>query len=364
MKAYIKYLSVLAFLGLISCGQSSTKEESETHQATDELNRTEETKAENEVISFNGVQVTGVTVSDNGRIFANFPRWRENVPYSVVEVNSEEGGYQSYPNLGMNNYNPNSEDLDGIFMCVQSVLAHDGKLYILDTRNPMFKGVKDAPRVFVVDLSTNKLDKVLKLTEGSYKQNSYVNDLRVDDKNGKIYFTDSGESGLIVMDLATGESKRVLDDHPSTAAEVDHLVVDGKKWENTVHSDGIALDLKNDKLYYHALSGYTLYAIPTEALISSDNPEKEVIEVKKTAAPDGMILDDKGNLYFADLENNKINYLTPDGEIKTLTEGEDVSWADTFSIYNGELYYTNSKIHLAGGDVSDLNFPILKVSLP
>jgi hypothetical protein len=49
--------------------------------------------------------------------------------------------------------------------------------------------------------------------------------------------------------------------------------------------------------------------------------EKSVKLVAKTAAPDGMIFDENGTLYFADLENNKIMY-QQDGSIHTLVEGE------------------------------------------
>ena len=38
-----------------------------------------------------------------------------------------------------------------------------------------------------------------------------------------------------------------------------------------------------------------------------------------------MIMDDRGNLYMGDLEENRIVYLTPDRkEIKVLASGEDV----------------------------------------
>ena len=42
-----------------------------------------------DVASFKGAQVTGVTVSDKGRIFVNFPRWREQIPCSVAEVRKD-----------------------------------------------------------------------------------------------------------------------------------------------------------------------------------------------------------------------------------------------------------------------------------
>ena len=42
-------------------------------------------------------QVTGVTVSEDGRIFVNFPRWSEDVAVSVAEV-MKDGSIKAYPN--------------------------------------------------------------------------------------------------------------------------------------------------------------------------------------------------------------------------------------------------------------------------
>ena len=57
------------------------------------------------VASFKGAQVTGVTVTDKGRIFVNFPRWHETIPCSVAEVDlslihiSETRSYACSPSL-------------------------------------------------------------------------------------------------------------------------------------------------------------------------------------------------------------------------------------------------------------------------
>src|SRR3954452_3250780 len=42
-------------------------------------------------------QVTGVTVSTDGRIFVNFPRWSEDTPVSVAEL-MPDGSSRPYPN--------------------------------------------------------------------------------------------------------------------------------------------------------------------------------------------------------------------------------------------------------------------------
>ena len=38
------------------------------------------------VATFDGAMPTGVTVSQRGRIFVNFPRWGDDVPFTVGEV--------------------------------------------------------------------------------------------------------------------------------------------------------------------------------------------------------------------------------------------------------------------------------------
>lgn len=78
-----------------------------------------------------------------------------------------------------------------------------------------------------------------------------------------------------------------------------------------------------------------------------------------------MIMDSRGNLYMGDLENNSIVYLTPDRKsIRTLASGKEISWPDTFSIHDGYLYFTNSRIQEAQGDISDMVFTLEKVKLP
>lgn len=313
------------------------------------------------VTSFKGVQVTGITLSENGRLFANFPRWRKGVPFSVVEV-TEDGNYREYPDKETNQWEIGNEPAPDKFICVQSVVAYQNKLYVLDTKSPLMKGTVAVPTVYVYDLDTNELAKAYPLERSTCKE-SYTNDLRVDDKKGKIYLTDSGAPGLIVLDIETGENYRILDGHKFTTAETDHLQIGEVEYRGTVHSDGIALDRKNDILYFHALCGYTLYGVPTDQLIHENVDEKNIFQMK-TPAPDGMIIDEHGNLYLGDLEKSAICYLPPDRkEVKTLVDSGDISWPDTFSIYDGYLYYSNSRLHEAPEDVSDMTFTVNKIKL-
>lgn len=314
------------------------------------------------VVSFRGIQVTGITICEKGRMFVNFPRWREGVPFSVAEV-AGDGTYRPYPDAHTNRWEIGERPEPQKFVCVQSVVAHRGILYVLDTKCPLMKETVDVPAIYVYDLKTDMRVRTYKLAD-STKKHSYTNDLRVDDKAGKIYITDSGEPGLIVVDMESGENYRMLDDHPFTTAEFSCFMPGGKPYEGTIHSDGIALDTENDTLYFHALTGYTLYGIPTEQLISRKTDESRITKTT-TPATDGMIMDACGRLYMGDLEKNAVVSLSPGSEkIEVLARGGDISWPDTFTIYNAELYFTNSRIHEAAGDISEMMFPVSKIKLP
>ncbi|WP_394221264.1 L-dopachrome tautomerase-related protein [Alteromonas gracilis] len=311
-----------------------------------------------------GTQITGVTVSEQGRVFVNAPIWREGVQFSVAQI-GENGEFTPYPNKQTNECVAQSEVRKDCFLAVQSVVAHEGKLYVLDTRNPKFQGVVDAPRLFVVDLATNEIEGTLILSDNAYHPDSYINDLRIDEKTKRIYMTDSAHAGLVVYNLDDNSSYRILNDHVTTKAEVESLSIQGKPFTMVVQSDGIALDTLNDTLYFHALSGYSLYAINTSDIkkASNDALATKVRKVATTGAPDGMIYH-VGNVYLADLEKQEVQYLTPSLDLRTLVKGDVVSWADTLSIHDNMLYYTNSKIQEAGSDVSNMTFEVYKTALP
>jgi hypothetical protein len=88
------------------------------------------------VAYFNGAMQTGVTVSQQGRIFVNFPRWGDEVPFTVSEI--RDGEAVAYPNEVINQADQN--DPAAGLVSVQSVVVDPAyRLWILDTGSPMFK---------------------------------------------------------------------------------------------------------------------------------------------------------------------------------------------------------------------------------
>jgi len=329
------------------------------------------TKEITKVASFKGIQVTGVTISQSGRLFANFPRWHENLPFSVVEV-MLNGDYKPYPDETWNNWNGQPEE--NKFTCVQSVVAHENSLFVLDPASPMMKGVVGNAMLYEFDLTTDELLNKWTFDKEIAPEKSYLNDLRIDREAGKIYITESGVGAIVVLDLNTGKSRRLLDQHASTKSEDIWLTVEGEKWvkegqKPQMHADGIALSNDKAYLYYHALTGYGLYRVPTQALNNETLTEQALAEqvesLGKTSAPDGMIFDRRGNLYLGDLEKNAIMCRNPEGELQTFVQDSQTKWPDTFTIDEQDnFYFTTSRIHEMEGDISQLEFNIFKVALP
>lgn len=320
------------------------------------------------LVEFPGVQVTGVTMSQDRRLFASFPRWREDLPFSVVEIFTD-GTYRAYPDENWNQWK--GEPMVNQFTCAQSVLALDGFLYVLDSSSPEMKGVVGEAKLFKFDLATNKLVKTWLFNSEIAPKASYLNDIRIDSSTQRAFMTDSGLGGLVVLDLKTGNVRRVLDKHPSTKAEMITLSIDKQEMKRQVHSDGIAISPVDNKLYYHALTGYTLYRLPPEEVNLTSQNETELVKkvenLGKTPAPDGMIFDKEGNLYMGDLERNAIFYRTPEGKLRILIQDERIKWPDSFTFDGSRgLIFSDSLLHEApiGKNVENLTFKIYKVNLP
>jgi sugar lactone lactonase YvrE len=384
MKKILKDVAVFPLLFLMAAGCTNLGRRNDQVRRDDQIRRDDSsvsgatTAAETsgapqiiEIAKFRNLQVAGVTATDSGRLFASFPRWRDDVPVSVVEI-MQDGSSQPYPNSDWNTWN--GRPADNHFTCVQSVVASGNSLFVLDPSSPKMKGVVGQATLYEFDLGTNSLKRKWSFDASIAPKKSYLNDLRIDDADQKAYMTDSGLGAIVVLDLQTGKARRLLADDKSTKSELVLLKPAGHFLTNhgipmRINSDGIAL--RDGILYFHALTGYHLYRIPTAALndesLTSEQVSDQVEDMGKTPAPDGMIFDSKGNLYMADLENNSIVYLTPAGELKTLVQDDNLIWPDTFTIDpKGGLIFTDSKLInvMPGKPISgDQTFSIYEVPL-
>ncbi len=100
-------------------------------------------------------QVTGVAVTENGRIFVNFPRWSEDAPISLAEV-GKDGKLTPYPDQEWNGYRNAAPLSPGDhWVCVQAETADGhGGLWVIDPAAPNTEFiVPGGPKLVKIDLA-------------------------------------------------------------------------------------------------------------------------------------------------------------------------------------------------------------------
>lgn len=305
-------------------------------------------------------QVTGVAVSEGGRIFVNFPRWTEDSPISVAEV--VDGALRPYPDARWNEWrNARKNELSpgDRFVCVQSVVCDGrGGLWVLDPAAPgQQQVIEGGPKLVRIDLSTDRAVQTIAFDMQLAPQGSYLNDVRFHPNGRTAYITDSGAKGaLLVLDLQTGQARRVLDGHPSTQPEKDVVVkTDGKELRRPdgrgaeFAADSIEVTPDGAYVVYQALTGRTVYRVPTAALedpsLSEEALGAKVEKLAEIGVSDGYWMDDRGRLFMSAVEENAVKVREPSGEVRTFVQDERLRWPDSFAQGpDGAIYVTTSHI--------------------
>lgn len=306
-------------------------------------------------------QVTGVTVSEDNRIFVNFPRWTEDSPISVAEV--VNGELRPYPNETWNMWrNARKAEFapESHFICVQSVVADKrGSLFVLDAAAPaQAKIVRGGPKLVRIDLKTNGVAKTYAFSEEIAPQGSYLNDVRLSPDGKTAYITDSGLVGaIVVVDLQFGRARRLLAGHPSTQVEPNVQVkADGKILRQPdgrgveFAADGIALTKDGKWLYWQAIKGRTLYRIDTASLRDEALSPQELgqkVEARGTnGVADGLLITEDGRMIVTAPEGNALFVRkTLDQEPVEWIADDRLRWPDTLSEGpDGAVYVTTSRI--------------------
>ncbi|HEU4649155.1 MAG TPA: L-dopachrome tautomerase-related protein [Gemmatimonadales bacterium] len=321
------------------------------------------------VAQFSGPMPTGVTVSHRGRIFVNFPKWGDDVAFTVAEL--RDGQAVAYPDQTINRTNPN--DMAGTLVSVQSVVVDPlDRLWILDTGSVQFQPVqRGGPKLVCIDLERNRVIQTIVFPEDVALPTSYLNDVRFDLRRGAegmAFITDSsdrGPNGIIVVDLASGESWRKLHDHPATKPDdllsflpiIEGRPVIERQPDGTAKplikmgSDGIAISANGSRLYFCPLASRWLYSVATDALADRTLPADAVAdtvvdETNKGGGGDGMESDAAGHVYTTDYEHNAVLRWRAGGSWEPVVHDARLLWPDTLSLAtDGYLYVTANQLH-------------------
>lgn len=300
-----------------------------------------------------------VAMGPDGRIFMSQHQfWGAGV--RVVEV-LPDGGTRPYPDARWAAApGPDGVGLRGV---LGLRVDEQGVLWMLDGAAGDAAG-----RLIAWDTRAERLHRVIYLAQPVIPANAFLNDLAVDLKNQAVYIADpagGANAALIVVDLATGRARRLLEGSVFTAPEEVNMLINGrlmKLGDNParVGINPITVDPANEWVYFGPMSGMSLYRVATTDLLDESlTPEQLAERVQRYGDKpicDGITVDGAGNVYITDVVNNAIGVVEPDGSYRTLMEDPvKMSWPDGFAFGpDDHIYVVTNQLHsspvLNGGE--------------
>lgn len=336
------------------------------------------------VVELGEYRAIGVAVSSENRLFVSFPRRGGAYRYGLAEI--VNGAQIPYPDLQWNQ----DGDRSSSFVSLQDLyIDHQDKLWVLDSK-PSSGGsifgsnegeVEDGYfKLLKIDLKNDSIERIYTFDDLDLKK-SGLNDIRVDTEKGLAYFSDPGQAAIVIMDLTTGKTRKVLERTECTLADPNIILryhgndmqdKSGKPFSSNIN--GIALTKDFKFFYFKPINKEELYRIETVYLadtsISETELQSKVENMGKVGVTHGLETDRKGNVFLTTSLDYSIKYLSPDGHLHTLVQDDRLLWPDSFGIgTDGYLYFSCAQLQYEaqwnnGVDKSILPFTLYKVRLP
>ena len=288
--------------------------------------------------------IGNVAVSSTGRVF--FTVHPESRPHGNKLLEFVDGASVPFPSLRLQ-----SELFDtplGI------AIDRLNRLWVIDHGN---HGLRTA-RIVAIDLETGNVLRDQRLDETIAPAGSLLQDLQVSADGRTVVIADASfwrkAPALIVYDVETGEAWRVLEGHPSVAAENFIIRTAGKPMQYLGGIvalrggvDGIALG--PEWLYYGALNGSGLYRIRLKDLLNRRLPASQLATKidrhSNKPLSDGLSIDTDGRVYVTDVEHSAVFRIGPDSGLTTLIQSPQLRWPDALSFGpDGYLYVADSAL--------------------
>jgi hypothetical protein len=309
-------------------------------------------------------QWNGIALTNNNRMFASFPRLLGDVTPSVAEI-LPNNVLSPFPGGEWNTFNPttSSENVENRFVNINAVLTDShNNLWAVDSGMIGNKTIVNAAKLVKINLQTNTVERIYSVSSLNPPEGFALNDVKIG--SNYAFLTESGLGSLVIINLQTGQIRRVLDSHPSTKF-VDPTVVrmegrpvlDEKGQPKKLHNNHLELTPDEKTLFYKPPFGYNWFQVSTDDLTNERMTESElenkVLTSWKAMPTGGTTMDDAGNIYLMDIERQTVwQQNSVDGSWRLLIHDERITWGDASDVSaDGFLYIPISQInHLPGSN--------------
>ena len=282
--------------------------------------------------------LNGVTATKAGELFITYAR--QDKAHGIEVGRLVNNAPVAFPNDSWNAWAP-GRDGHNVFVWANALrIGPDGMLWVVDAGapGPGKAQVPGGAKVVRLDPQTGEVKAIFPM-DGAITPMSYVDDIRFNGDHA--YLTDAGKpGGVIVLDLRSGQVRRVLDNDPSTVAQKaqtadGRALVDAQGRPVGFNADQLEVSPDGRWFYYQPATG-PFYRIETRYL---DDPALKDADIHahvqlwaRTGATGGTAMDASGVMYVSDLNRDAILRITPDGAITTLVQDPRLVWVDAMWI--------------------------------
>ncbi|MEJ8849663.1 SMP-30/gluconolactonase/LRE family protein [Variovorax rhizosphaerae] len=324
--------------------------------------------------------INSIAITTSGRFFVSMPGVEGPGP-QVAEL--KDGKFLPFPNLEWSLWKADADPRNTLMHVNTVRVGPDGDLWVVDAGAPRVggKAVPGAAKIVRIDLKTNKIKRIYQADPSVVREYTYFNDMRF---NGKVaYITDAGaiNPGIVVLDLASGKMRRVLDTHPATVATHEMYADGGRRIvlkdpipdnsgkptkDKFVNVDQLEVSPDGKWFYFQPIGG-ALSRVPTRLLDDPNAPKERVDaaveKVIDTWMAAGTAIDAKGNIYMSKVTNRSVMRIAPDGKVTTLVSDPRLTWIDAMWVTReGNLYMPAAQLdrtsaNLAGAP-AQIEYPV------
>lgn len=333
------------------------------------------------VAEMNGARPGNITVTEQGRTFLSMQPL--DAPELRVLELLQDGTTAAFPSQDWSD-GPEQGEV-GFASVIGIDSTPNGVVWILDMGS-----ATSAPQVVAWDSVNDRLYKRIEISKDVVVANSFLQDFALDTKRNLMYIADTTlgnlvgepEPAFVILDLETGESRRVLTSSPALLAPKHNVDIDGnlmaaKREDGTIDAlylglNPITIDSDFEWVYFGTVNGSVIYRIPAKALADKTMSEQSLastIEFYSEKRPsDGMIISTDGDIYVGDVEKNAIGVVR-NGQYQIFAQSDKLlSWADGFSIQGQYLYVTQNSLNLnpalnQGKEGSSKPYHVLRIKL-